>query len=491
MRRFQLFIILSVLAVFIAPRFSAAQSLDIVILMDASASMRISDPERLRLSGAELLVELLKPGDRLGIIEFSSEADAIWDLKDYSSEQLGAVREVLTKKLSDDGVYTDILAPLQLSYDILTDKKNNKDVTRKAEKVLVLLSDGKMDPDPSKASAAVRLEQLSKLVLPELRKSEIKVYTVSFSDEADKKLLSDIARDTLGSSWHTTSADKLHESFAKLVLAIKKPQFLEAADKSFRIDADIDEATFYISRGKGKEIEIKSPNGERYNKNEITALMRWHADKEFDILTILQPESGTWVVEGLAEYDGYATSLTNLKLATTWPTSIIAGESRKLEARLFDGKKPVILPKMTDIIRYDYRITPTDKISEPVSIGQLNDKAKEGDEVENDGIFSTEVQLDESGDYLLNIVAVGPTFERQQRIYFKVKPRLISLTVVAESESIIGGNKAKPAEALDAENDYFQVRLSKDLFGFKDLSVELIASDQQDVQYKLPLLKVE
>jgi Mg-chelatase subunit ChlD len=494
MKQVQVLIIAVLTVFFFAGKFATravAQNLDVVLLMDASASMRLSDPKRLRVSGAELLVELLKPGDRLSIIEFSAEAKVLWDLKDFSSDQISNIKELLTKKLSDRGIYTDILAPLDLAHKMLTDKKNQVDLTRKAEKVLVLLSDGKMDPDPKMAASAVRLEQLAKVTLPALRKAEIKVYTVSFSDEADKKLLSDISRDTLGSSWHTPSAEKLHESFAKLVLAIKKPEFLETSEKSFRIDADIDEATFYISRGSDKEIEIKSPNGERYSKNEITALMRWHSSKEFDVLTILQPESGKWIVEGLPGYDGYATVLTELSLATTWPTSIIAGETRLLEARLFDDTKPVILPKMTDIIRYDYQIRPTDKISEPVAIGQLKDDGKDGDAQANDGIFTREIHLDEAGDYLLNIVAIGPTFERHQRLSFKVKPRLISLETVAEADSVMGSNKAQPVEILDAENDYFQVRLSKELFGFKDLAVELLAIDQQEVQYKLPLVRLD
>lgn len=475
-----------------------AQDLDLLLLLDSSASMRISDPKKLRIGGAELLVELLKPGDRLGIMEFSADPKMIWDFQEFNSKQIPKIRETLNVELTDEGLYTDLLSPLLKAQEIFSKSKDNKNKSGKlSEKVIVLLSDGKMDPDPRRASAAVSMEKLLEGALPQLKKDEIKVFTVSFSEKADKQLLAGIATRTLGTSWYTPSADKLHESFAKLVLAIKKPQFLEMKDKGFRIDGNIEEATFYINRGdinkddkEKKEITLKSPNGNRYTQEQKTALMRWHSNENFEIITIQQPDSGNWFVEGLPKVEGFATVLTKLKLATTWPTSLIAGEERILEIRLFNAKHPIELPNMTDIAKYNFKITPTDKISEPVISGDLKDDGTEGDAKARDGIFSYKIALPYDGEYKLNIAVTAPTFERQQTLFFRVKPRLISLKVIPETESILGtsGNIVDQSKGIE---DFFQVKLSRELLGFKNLKVELLAIDRQDIEYRLPLIQLD
>lgn len=468
-----------------------AQDLDLILLLDSSASMRINDPKKLRVGGAELLVELLKPGDRLGIVEFSSDTKVLWEFKNFNSKQIPKIRETLNVELSDSGLYTDLLNPLVEAKNIFKDSKVKRSKTGKvSEKVVVLLTDGKMDPNPKKASSAVRMEKLMREVLPNLKKDEIKVYTVSFSENADKQLLAKIATKTLGTSWFTPTADKLHESFAKLVLAIKKPQFVEMKDKGFRIDGNIEEATFYINRGNKKEIALKSPTGTRYTEEQNTALMRWHRNKKFEVITIQQPDSGSWFVEGLPKVEGFATVLTKLKLATSWPNSLIAGEERVLEVRLFNGKQPVELPNMTDLAKYNFKITPTDKVSEPIIAGTLRDDGLEGDLKARDGIFSYKASLAVSGEYKLNIQVTAPTFERQQTLFFRVKPRLISLKAIPETESILG-TSGKIVDQSKGIEDFFQVKLSRELLGFKNLVVELIAIDKQKVQYKLPLIQLD
>ena len=52
-----------------------SEKVDAILLLDASGSMLKTDPLRLREEGAKLFIQFLKPGDRLGIIEFSTRDD--------------------------------------------------------------------------------------------------------------------------------------------------------------------------------------------------------------------------------------------------------------------------------------------------------------------------------------------------------------------------------------------------------------------------------
>src|SRR5262249_39800486 len=133
-----------------------------------------------------------------------------------------------------NGIYTDLLAGVREAKTILDGSHREG-----ANQAIVLLSDGKMDPDPAVATPAARTSELLDQFADVLRDAGIKVYTLCFSDEADKALLARLAASTEGLSWYTPDADKVHESYADLFLAVKKPQMLALSAKGFAIDANI------------------------------------------------------------------------------------------------------------------------------------------------------------------------------------------------------------------------------------------------------------
>ncbi|MCB0317993.1 MAG: VWA domain-containing protein, partial [Bdellovibrionales bacterium] len=87
---------------------STGDALDAVLVLDASGSMRTSDPKRLRDEGAKLFVQFLKPGDRLGIIEFSNAAKVLRPLSEFSRDSNQKLNEEVSKA-GNSGQYTDLL----------------------------------------------------------------------------------------------------------------------------------------------------------------------------------------------------------------------------------------------------------------------------------------------------------------------------------------------------------------------------------------------
>ena len=57
-----------------------SDKLDAILLLDGSGSMRVTDPTKLREEGAKLFVQSLRPGDRIGNIEFTEEAKVVRSL---------------------------------------------------------------------------------------------------------------------------------------------------------------------------------------------------------------------------------------------------------------------------------------------------------------------------------------------------------------------------------------------------------------------------
>ena len=421
---------------------SSGGKIDAIVIIDASGSMLLTDPLRLRDEGAKLFIQSLKSNDRIAVVEFSDSAKVIHQLSEHKAEKDGKIANEIAK-IENKGLYTDLLSGIKVAQDIF---KNNP--SKDAQQVIVLLSDGKMDPDPVKASPQTQNDALFNNTLPELKAQGIKVHTLAFSDQADKDLLSQIAASTEGIGIYAPDANSIHQAFTNLFLAVKKPQVLPLTSKGFKIDKDVQEATFYVNReGTDQEVSLTSPGGKRYVQTSVDPNIKWFRSQKFDVITILTPEAGNWNIEGMQSQDGFATLLTNLKLVTDWESTISAEEDKLLQVRLYEEEKPVVLHGMSGALEYALQIVPTDKISEPIMKAFLTDDGKNGDKVANDGIFSKLIRVDEPGQYKLKVVAHSPTFDRYQHLPFQVKERLISLKVESKVTS------AAPAEHGDEHGD--------------------------------------
>lgn len=484
------------------------EKVDAVLVLDASGSMRLTDPAHLRAEGAKLFIQFLKSGDRLGIIGFSDAAQTIRPLSDYAPDQTQAIAKDI-EKVGNVGEYTDLFVGVKAAGEMLRASKREG-----ATPTIVLLSDGKMDPAPAAGTAGSLTSDLLNKILPDFKAEGIRVHTLAFSDLADKDLLAQIAIATEGSHFFTPTSDKVHESYANLFLAVKKPQMLPLTSKGFKIDSDIEEATFYINGEEGAQVRLLSPSGKEISATTVQDGLRWFKGQKFDVITVTKPEVGDWKVSGLPTNDGFATVLTNLKLVTDWPISIHLGTPSLLQARLYEAEKPIVLPEMTQAIRYAFQITPTDRISEPVVREALYDDGTHGDKIANDGIFSFLVDLKEIGEYKLQIVAQAPTFERRQQLAFRVKPRVVTLSVSGGDD--VHESHAKPAAHGDEHSaaghdehahggehdavpehdghatesaktgDSFLVELSQEVAGLKDIEVKVVALDKNKKRYVLP-----
>lgn len=483
---------------------AASDKVDAVLVLDSSGSMLVTDPLRLRVEGAKLFTQFLKQGDRLGIVSFAESASIVQELKDFSTDQQSTVNAEIAG-IQNTGQYTNILEGVAAAKKML-----QSNLREGANPAIILMSDGKMEPAPGGSSSDALTQELVDTVLPDLKKDGIKIYTLYFSDQADKDLLQEVAAQTDGINWFTPNADKIHESFADLFLAVKKPQIVPLTKKGFKIDADVQEATFYMNREEADgEISLIRPNGGKIDSNTTDSDVKWFSGQKFEVVTITAPTAGDWQINGVAPNDGFATVLTKLRLVTEWPSAFNAEEDTLLEARLYEDDKPIALPEMSGVIKYAYQITPTDKVSEPIIRDFLFDDGTHGDKIARDGIFSSKVEIQDPGEYKLRILAKAPTFERNQQIPFRVKPSLITLSLVSHEEELSvgeeGGAHGEHSDAAAHEgghgdategaheasrssaNDYLTVVISDEVLNMKKVSLHLYAVDEKRQKFEVNL----
>jgi hypothetical protein len=218
-----------------------------------------------------------------------------------------------------------------------------------------------------------------------------------------------------------------------------------------------------------------------------------------------EPDIGEWQVQGAVSTEGFATVLTNVRLVTDWPVVVRVGDKSVVQARLYDGSKPISLPQMSGVIQYAFQVIPTDRVAAPVAKDFLNDEGRDGDRVAGDGIFSRYCSISEPGEYKLSIVARGPTFERSQQVPFRVRPPLLTLEMIPggdqashehhdaaahdeATKSDHGEAKPDSTKAIQGDQDLvFRVDLSKEALGLRSLEVSVEALSRDRRKTVIPL----
>lgn len=435
--------------------------IDAVLLLDASRSMQRTDPRRLRDQGAKLFLRFLGDGDRISVIQFDRDAKVVFPLTEVAPSVISQVQNSI-ESIPDEGNFTDLHAPVAMALDILL-KDGRKDV----QKCIVLLSDGKMDPSPIIGSREQLTNTLINKVLSEAKQKGVKVYTIALSNEADKKLLFDIAKASEGMNWFASDANSLHEKFSDLFLELKKPQVVAINGSVFEIDNSTSEVTFYVSRKEvDKTFSIVSPQEQEWNQINFPTGVKWFRGNLFDVITVSKPMPGRWLIKGLEDPEGFATLLSDLKLQAKWPeTNLTVGNEVRFAARLTEGGKVLESPDLEGIVFYSYKIINSSN-GMIFTQGGMSDDGKLGDETANDKIFSAYIKMDKAGQYKVLISATAPTFTRAQYVSFSVSEGLINIVHI-------------PEDIFAHTPEKLQVVISQDAAECKEREIVLVAQEKR------------
>ncbi|UQA59048.1 vWA domain-containing protein [Polyangium aurulentum] len=224
---------------------SAEGALRTVLVIDASSSMRSTDPKELRKVAAELFVDLTREGDSLAVAGFDGGArDAMTGFVTVrSSADREAVKRAV-RAVGNDGAWTDFTAGLEGARRLFAS------APREAgdQDLIVFLTDGRCDPDPkgplaeAARAAKVRAEELCQKrvldeILPALGKT--RVYAVGLSKSAPRAFLEQLGGKTGGLGVATDRADELPRTFADIYARLFGSRLAEgpsAATQTLAID---------------------------------------------------------------------------------------------------------------------------------------------------------------------------------------------------------------------------------------------------------------
>ena len=392
---------------------TAAGGVDAVLVMDSSGSMAKNDPKKLRVPAARLFMSLLGEEDRIGLISFSDNGYPVLHLT-APGEQSNARILAAADKVSSKGVYTNLYAALSKGIGML-DKESEPD----QEKMLVLMSDGKMDVGDSDEDQFLT-QKLQGELLQAAADKGIKIYSIAFTEASDIELLKQVAKSTDALFKLAHSDQDLHDVFGAIFESAKDPDMLPIEGGGFMVDASIEEVTIVASKEREDvRIYLQAPDGRKLGAEHADDKLKWFLSHHFDMITLRDPEPGAWKLL-FTGGSNRAYIVTSMALNhTPQKSSLVVGDDMVLESWLEqDG---TLLDKEAVLTNTRFLMEIQDPNGETARF-DLFDRGEYGDKKPADGVYSNTLSYENAGSYQIRIIAEGETFQRQKTVHFEIEP---------------------------------------------------------------------
>lgn len=407
---------------------------DIRILIDISGSMKKTDPNNLRQPAITLFANLLPKDVYSGVWTFGKwvnmlipygMADRKW--KSIANEQ--------AKNINSTGLFTNIEEALRRA----TWDWNEYD--SKYERTIIILSDGVVDISENPQENIKSRDEILSKILTRLMNARVKIHTIALSSLSDKSLLQQLSSATGGVHETIETTTDLDKVFMHIFDVSTPRDELPLIDNKVKVDKSVNEITFLAFRKDtlSKTI-ITSPAGRKYNSDTIDSDITWHSENRYDLVTVNNPETGTWKIGGNINPDNRVMVVTDLRLiVSTLPNNLLLSQPIAIYAHLESDNKIIKNRDFLHFVRMKLKQSSGSNHSSVKTI-KLRDNGKGIDKHKKDGIFSAEIKkIKLSGKYDFNLSVNGTTFKRKnsQKINFVNYPITINAKITKNNDIFV------------------------------------------------------
>ncbi|MCC3378263.1 VWA domain-containing protein [Paenibacillus farraposensis] len=280
----------------------SASKVDAVLVVDVSNSMNTSDPGKIGNEAMKMFIDMLSTqNDKVGIVAYTDVVQrekALLNIKSEADKQeLKAFIDGLNR-----GAYTDTSVGVKEAIRILQDGK-----TAGHAPMIVMLADGNNDLNKATGRTESQSEQDMAKAVAEAKKSGVPIYTIGLNADGklNKNKLADIAQQTGGKSFITSSADDLpnilSEIFASnLKLKVVPLQSITAngnyQDVTVTVPNDsVLEANISIMSSKPVDARLIDPAGNTKSIPSSDVLLS--KSKSYSLIKLLKPVAGDWKLQ--------------------------------------------------------------------------------------------------------------------------------------------------------------------------------------------------
>jgi uncharacterized protein (TIGR03503 family) len=401
--------LLSIVVLACGHALAAEPRYDFRIVIDVSGSMKQTDPQNLRVPALKLINGLIPTGSRAGVWTFGRYVDMAvkWGRVDDAWRKradLGA------DKIHSNALLTNIESALARA-SVGWDKPDAK-----ARRILLLLTDGKVDISSDPAKNAKSRDRLLSKGLAQYKSSGAQIHTIALSDGTDEVLLKQLALETGGSFAVAQNADQLQKVFFKMFERASDPETVALKGKEFSIDASIKEMTLLIFRSPGSQPTILIPPDSPAISLQKTRGARWRSGQGYDLITVNKPASGTWRIDAVLDPDNRLMVVTDLKLQVSGiPAYSTPREAFRIAAELYNQGKKIRKNSFLRFVDFDLAHIDVDGDEFRYELAHTSERKDKGQY-----LFQMEQTLAE-GMHSFVVSADTTTFNRSKRFDMQVQ----------------------------------------------------------------------
>ncbi len=409
MLRFTWLQLLLIPALLQAPVLAAGPAYDFRVVIDVSDSMKETDPQNLRVPALKLINGLIPSGSRAGVWTFGKYVDMAvkWGKVNDSwrtQADLGA------EKIHSNALLTNIEGALARA-GVGWDRADGK-----TKRILLLLTDGKVDVSTDPVKNEKSRDKVLGESLAALKQAGAEVHAIALSDATDEVLLKQLALETGGSFEIAKTAAELQKVFYRMFERASKPDTVALTGKEFPIDGSIREMTLLIFRSANSQPTILIPPDSPAISAQKPRASRWRSDQGYDLITLKNPQAGTWRIDAEMDPDNRLMVVTDLKLeAGGLPAYSSPRDAHQLTAELFNRDKKISKNSFLRFVDFELTHIDTDGSEKKYPLAHSSERKDKGQY-----LYLLEQNLAE-GMHSFIVSADSRTFNRSKRFDMRVQ----------------------------------------------------------------------
>jgi len=428
--------------------------IDVVLVIDRSGSM-YGNKLSMAKQSAKMFVDLMRPGDKVGVVAFGSSASVVYPLQEIlatGTDIKGNAKNAIDALTASGG--TSMGAGLQLGQSQLNTNGQSDPI-----RLMLLLSDGVENGSPT-----------ADQVLPGIITDKITVHTLALGIDADKEKLENIAIQT-GGVYRYNLADGMTDIFYAIYSKVYGESVVKrvsgtvlpngTVEQNVMVDSTIGSMNFSINwPGSDLDLTLVRPDGSIVDPTvaENDPDIAFVSDLTYEFYTVYAPQPGIWTMrifgkstdssgeDFIASVSAMDSMIVSVDVDKT---DYFAGDPIKLTASVEDSS--LIDPLGTDYIHnLAVQATVVDSIANTFAFG-LYDDGFHGDGNPDDGVYANifdNTHLE--GSYNFNIQISGNNtrynqpFTREYSLSTMVTERVFPSTPILDdfnrADGAIGSN---------------------------------------------------
>ncbi|MGE7827985.1 vWA domain-containing protein [Paenibacillus sp. NPDC093718] len=422
---------------------SQGSKIDAVLVMDASNSMKNSDPERIGSEAMKMFIDMLATtGDKVGVVSYTDRIQREKALLEIQSEaDKTALKEFIDQL--DRGPYTDMSVGIDEAVKVL---KQGMDPAHAP--MIVVLADGNNDLDPNTGKTSQEASDLLDQAVKEAKGSGIPIYTIGLNADGklNKETLAELANQTGGKSFTTSSADDLPQILSEIFASHQQLKIVPVQsitgngsyqEVTVRVpNANVLEANISIMSSSPVDVKLVDPAGAEQTIPSGNVLRS--TSNSYSLLKLLKPQQGDWKlqVKGVSKDKIDINLVFNYDLELTMdpppPSKVKAGDTIDIKAYLVSNGQ-----KLQDQEQYGNMMA-------KLLVKDLDTGDESEVELENKGgSFEGSYKIPQKHDYELRVRAEEQSFYRESAP-LKISAKTAAAGSGSGGKEMTAGEDAKP-----------------------------------------------